>query len=202
MTLSRQAAEGSGWQVWACWRPHRGYTVGGDFCYACGGGGGLLVAAVDVLGHGEEAYCSLQGIRRELEEGGENLLDIYRRVEQSASRSRGCALFLSLLNNHSIDYILVGNLRGWVINRGRFEVLPGQAGIVGGRKLLPAVRSVKINDKSLLMVCSDGIRRSFLPDSYDGKLWYDDGFNLACSVLEQYGIAEDDASVLVGRRWP
>ncbi|QGP90870.1 hypothetical protein MGLY_01820 [Neomoorella glycerini] len=200
--LSRCTAGGNGWQIWACWRPRRGYIAGGDFCYAEGGRSGLLAACVDVLGHGEEAHRSLEGIRRELEAGGENLLEIFGRIEQTAFRSRGCALFLGMLGECFLDYILVGNIRGWVINPARIEILPGQAGIVGGRKILPAMRSIQLNDKSMLLVCSDGIKRSFLPGHSPRQLWRDDGFGLTCSILEEFSIAEDDASVLVGRRWP
>ncbi|NHM26006.1 hypothetical protein G7K71_03060 [Desulfofundulus sp. TPOSR] len=201
MTFSKQAtASGHGWEVWSCWRPRTGYPVGGDLCYAYKGNDKLFISVVDVLGHGEEAHRCAEGLHRVLEERKEDLPGVYGDIERVAARIRGCTLFLGTLDNATLSYIMVGNIRGWVIGDKRLEFLPGQPGVVGGRKLVPVIRNVRIDDYSLVIVCSDGIRRSFVPDRGDGHLWRQDGLYLAVTIIEKYGVPEDDASVLVGRR--
>ncbi|MGB9859928.1 MAG: hypothetical protein ACPLQP_08360, partial [Moorellaceae bacterium] len=98
MTLLQWAAQGHGWEVWACWRPRIGYNVGGDLCYAYTAEDKLLVALVDVLGHGEEAYRSAAKLYQVLENRCGELLTVYSDIEREAARIRGCALFLGALS--------------------------------------------------------------------------------------------------------
>jgi hypothetical protein len=128
------------------------------------------------------------------------LQQTYSVLEEAASQTRGCALFLALLDRKAIEYILIGNIRGWVLARKGTEVLVGQPGIVGKRMLSPAIRRLELPGPALLLVCTDGIKRSFSPA---GLPWLREGAGeeTACRVVERYGIAEDDASVLVGRRY-
>lgn len=201
MTLSQMVAEGHGWQVWSCWRPRTGYAVGGDLCYAYSVKDKLFIALVDVLGHGAEAYRSAEKLFQVLEERREDLLSVYSSMERAAARARGCALFLGTLTGSTLNYIMVGNIRGWVIeHKEKLEALLGQPGVVGGRRLMPVVREVKAGASSLIIVCSDGIRRSFVPGWEGGQLALGGGAYVATKILEEYSIPEDDASVLVGRR--
>ncbi|MGI6284435.1 hypothetical protein SEF58_01320 [Neomoorella humiferrea] len=203
MTLySQQKIGASGWQVWGCWRPRHGCTVGGDFCYIGGyKENSLLVACVDVLGHGEEAYRSLERIQSVIEKGGESLVDIFHNIETTAFHLRGCALFLGKLEKRFLEYILVGNIRAWIINPGDIDCLLGQSGVVGGRRIVPALRRVQLGEQSMLLTCSDGIKRSFFPGNLPRQWWWDDGLAIICSILEEFGIGEDDASIIMGRRW-
>lgn len=71
---------------------------------------------------------------------------------------------------------------------------------MGGRKLLPISREVRVQSEATLWVCSDGIRRSFVP-SQEHLPVSNEGIESAERILKDYGIEEDDASILVGRRW-
>ncbi|MCG0279092.1 MAG: hypothetical protein L5656_11325 [Thermanaeromonas sp.] len=200
MTLSIQDLYGHGWSLWSCWRPRAGYKVGGDFCYMFLGEKSLVTAVVDVLGHGEEAYrCALE-LFNVMNKHEENLETLFTMLEATAARYRGCALFLGALSDSLIKYIMVGNMRAWVLQEpGKIDLLYAQPGVVGGRRLNPVTREVKLAGTCALIVCSDGIRRSFVPPKDYLSLTYD-GMEIVGKILEKYGIHEDDASILVGRR--
>jgi hypothetical protein len=66
--------------------------------------------------------------------------------------------------------------------------------------LNPTIRRVDLSETALLLACTDGIKRSFSPVGLQW-LWEGAGEETAGHVVERYGIAEDDASVLVGRRY-
>lgn len=175
--------------------------MGGDLCHAYSGKDKLFIALVDVLGHGEEAYRSAERLYQVLEERKEDLLVVYSNIERAVTQARGCALFLGTLTRGTLSYIMVGNIRGWVIeDKKGLAALLGQPGVVGGRRLVPVVRDIKTGDSFSIIVCSDGIRRSFVPGWDSGHLLECGGMHAAVRILEEYGIPEDDASVLVGRR--
>lgn len=203
MTINtRHRAGAGGWEVWGCWRPRHGCTVGGDFCYINEyEKNGLLVSCIDILGHGEEAYRSLEVIQENIEKSGESLIEIFHRIEKALFHARGCALFLGKLEERLLEYILVGNIRGWVVNLGHVTCLSGQSGVVGGRVVVPILHRVHLDEQSQLLICSDGIKRSFFPGNLPRQWWGDDGLAIICSILEEFGMEEDDASIIMGRRW-
>ncbi|CEP68789.1 Protein phosphatase 2C (PP2C)-like domain [Moorella glycerini] len=195
----QQAREGSGWEVAAYSRPHWREKVNGDLCYAKELDAHVLVVVADVLGHGEGAHHGAVVLARALQRAAGVLQQAYAVLEEAALQTRGCALFLALLDRKTIEYILVGNVRGWVLTRKGTEVLVGQPGIVGKRMFNPVIRRLELSEPALLLACTDGIKRSFSPV---GLSWLWEGTEEATArrVVERYGIAEDDASVLVGRR--
>ncbi|MBC7343510.1 MAG: SpoIIE family protein phosphatase [Clostridia bacterium] len=196
----QQAREGSGWEVSVYSRPHRREKVNGDFCYAKVLDTRVLVVVADVLGHGEGAHHGAVVLARALQRAAGILQQAYAVVDEAASQTRGCTLFLALLDRTAIEYILVGNVRGWVLTRKGTEVLVGQPGIVGKRMFNPAIRRLELSGPALLLACTDGIKRGFSPAGLSW-LWEGTGEATARRVVERYGIAEDDASVLVGRRY-
>lgn len=196
-----QVREGSGWEVLACSRPHWREKVNGDLCYTKELGTHVLVVVADVLGHGEGAHRGAVVLAQAMQRATGVLQQTYSVLEEAASQTRGCALFLALLDRKAIEYILVGNIRGWVLTRKGTEVLVGQPGIVGKRMLNPAIRRLELPGPALLLVCTDGIKRSFSPAGLPWLREEGAGEETACRVVERYGIAEDDASVLVGRRY-
>ncbi|MEW6423334.1 MAG: SpoIIE family protein phosphatase [Bacillota bacterium] len=196
----QQAREGSGWEVSAYSRPHWREKVNGDLCYAKELDTRVLAVVADVLGHGEGAHRGAVVLAQALQRATGVLQQTYAVLEEAASQTRGCALFVALLDRRAIEYILVGNVRGWVLTRKRTEVLVGQPGITGKRMLNPVIRRLELSEPALLLVCTDGIKRSFSSVGLPW-LWEGTGEATARRVVERYGIAEDDASVLVGRRY-
>ncbi|SMB97853.1 Stage II sporulation protein E (SpoIIE) [Thermanaeromonas toyohensis ToBE] len=201
MKLSSQDLHAHGWSLWSSWRPKAGYKVGGDLCYMFAAQNTLITSVIDVLGHGEEAHrCALE-LLNVMRKHEENLRILFAKLETTAARHRGCALFLGSFSGPVVTYIMVGNMRGWVFQEpGKIEVLYAQPGVVGARKLLPITREIRVRPNSTLWICSDGIRRSFVP-SKEHLLISNEGMELAKGILKDYGIEEDDASILIGRRW-
>ncbi len=197
---NEQAREGSGWEVSAYSRPHWREKVNGDLCYAKELDTHVLAVVADVLGHGEGAHHGAAVLAQALLRATCILQQTYSILEEAASQTRGCALFLALLDRKAIEYILIGNIRGWVLTRKGTELLVGQPGIVGKRMLKPAIRRLELSEPALLLACTDGVKRSFSPVGLQW-LWEGAGEETARRVVERYGIAEDDASVLVGRRY-
>lgn len=195
-----QAREGSGWEVLAYSRPHWREKVSGDLCYTKELDTHVLVVVADVLGHGEGAHRGAVVLAQAMQRATGDLEQTYSVLEEAASQTRGCALFLALLARKAIEYVLVGNVRGWVLARKATAALVGQPGIVGKRMLKPAIRRLELSGPALLLACTDGIKRSFSPVGLQW-LWEMAGEEMACRVVERYGIAEDDASVLIGRRY-
>lgn len=202
MNICTQQAEGQGWSFWCCWRPRKGSESGGDFCYLSTGENGVIATVVDVLGHGEEAYTSAREMQKALQYQTDGLLEaFFKNLEGIAARYRGCALFLGFFTPLAMRYIMVGNMRGWLLKSSRkADILFAQPGVVGGRKLTPVVREVGLAGIDGLIVCSDGIRRGFVPTLHHSLL-EQGGRGLALYIMEKFGLPEDDASVLVGKRW-
>lgn len=180
-------------------RPHCRETVGGDLCLARPLREQVLVGVMDVLGHGEFANCCARKLLAVLQNADTDLLQTFSGLEAVAARTRGCVLLLALLGADSIEFILVGNIRGWLMGQDRREVLFGQPSIVGARKIKPLVRKVGVSGYSLFIACTDGIRRSFAP-SPRSLCWHEDVGRLAQRIGEEFALAEDDACVLVARR--
>ncbi|ACX52900.1 protein serine/threonine phosphatase [Ammonifex degensii KC4] len=201
MSIVVRQLEGHSWSFWSCWRPRKGYEVGGDFCYLFAGKKSVIAAVVDVLGHGEEAYKSARELLKTLQNQEENELEVlFKSLEGEASRNRGCALFLASFSPFAIRYIMVGNMKGWLLKEScKVDLLFSQPGVVGGRKMTPTIRETGLAGVEGLIVCSDGIRRGFVPTSCSATLNQGEE-RLALYILEKYGIPEDDASVLIGRR--
>lgn len=195
----QQAREGSGWEMAAYSRPHWREKVNGDLCYANELDTRVLAVVADVLGHGEGAHHGAVVLAQALQRATGVLRQTYSVLEEAAAKTRGCALFVALLDRRAIEYILVGNIRGWLLTRKGTEALIGQPGIAGKRMLNPVTRRLKLPEPALLLVCTDGIKRSFSPAGLQW-LWEGAGEEVAYRVVEKYGIAEDDASVLIGRR--
>lgn len=193
------AQRGTCWEVWAYSRPHWQEKVNGDLCYTREMGAQMLVAVADVLGHGEGAHRGALALKQALQKAHGDLEQIYFSLEEAAVQTRGCALFLAMLHSSAIEYLLVGNVRTWVLTPETLQSLPMQSGIVGKRMLRPVVRRLELPQPTLLLVCTDGIKRSFSPTALQGT-WHEFDEAVARRVVEQYGIPEDDASVLLGRR--
>lgn len=190
-----------GWEVWSYGRPHLRETVSGDLCYAAEAGGALLVVVADVLGHGEAAHRSAVAMLDALQAGVEPQIGyVLASVEEALRCGRGCAMFAGLLRQEEVEYLLVGSIRAWLVGRKEKTILVGQPGIVGQGRVQAKVRRVQAASPVALVVCTDGVRQGFFPQAevLDAQGVAMPG--VLRRVITAYGIAEDDASVLVARR--
>ncbi|SEF39941.1 Stage II sporulation protein E (SpoIIE) [Caloramator fervidus] len=91
-----------------------------------------LILMADVLGHGIKAYEVAKNIKSFfLSYEYKNLEDFYIKLDTSIKGTRGCALFLAILSEFELEYINVGNIRGWLINKNNIKKLMSSPGVVG-----------------------------------------------------------------------
>lgn len=164
---------------------------------------GVLVAAIDGLGHGEEAAAAARIAVSSLETyAHESVISLVRRCHTSLLGTRGVVMSLASFNarDENVTWVGVGNVEGLLLcadpgGRPRREVLLLRGGVVGGRlpplqaSLIPVVRG------DTLIFATDGVRSGFP----DGLVPGDPPQQMANRILARHGKGTDDALVLVAR---
>ena len=163
----------------------------------------MLVAALDGIGHGDEAASAANGARAILEaHAGEPVIALIKRCHEGLRATRGVAMSIASFDGpHSlITWLGVGNVQGVLLRRGSKpaaaeESLLLRGGVVGVQlpSLQAAVLPISIGDT--LVFATDGISVDFsrrLARNYPPQ-------PAAESILAQHGKATDDALVLVAR---
>lgn len=164
---------------------------------------GVLVAAVDGLGHGEEAAAAAKLAVSVLERHPrEPVIALLRRCHEALRGTRGVAMSLASLRvpDGVLTWLGVGNVEGLLLRAAahsdrRHEALLLRGGMVGHQlpPLQAAVLPVMRGD--MLVFATDGIREGFterLPLS-------DPPQELADQILARHVKGTDDALVLVAR---
>jgi serine phosphatase RsbU (regulator of sigma subunit) len=181
----------------------RGETESGDRHLVCALPGGVLLAAVDGIGHGREAALAADLAVRTLEEhAGEPLERALRRCHERLRPTRGVVMSLAAYDaaGRTLVWLGVGNVEALLlrgrsgVEREREWLLPSR-GVVGGRMpaLQPSTVPVKAGD--LLILATDGIGAGF-----DRELnGLERPQELADRILARHGKRADDATVLVAR---
>lgn len=196
----KRTSRGSPVEAGACTRPCIGENVAGDLCLFRQLDDRHLVLLADVLGHGAAAHTGAERIRRWAEEQNEGgVQDCFTKLDRLLSGNRGAALFLATLDETVLEYVMVGNIRAWIMISGKWHALVGRQGIVGRSKGgVPFPHRVPLAETPVfsLVLCSDGIRQGFSPAQ---ATW---GWNLpaqriAEQVVNLHGTPHDDASIMV-----
>ncbi len=188
------------WLIEGFSRPRCGEVKSGDRFFCCPRGEEHLVAVVDVLGHGCRAHEVALNIEEQLvAASSEPLPKVFEAVAKAAA-PRGCALFLGLMKNSEIQYTMIGNTRGWLMEEsGRLEILRHQPGVVGRLQVVPTWRRLLVGDKAWLLICTDGVKQSFVPRP--GWLKCTTPREAARLVVQEWGMPEDDVTVMVCGRF-
>jgi len=187
--------------------PLSGETMSGDLhlVQPFADGGGVLVGAVDGLGHGEEAAMAARRAVDTLQAfAHESVIALIRRCHEALHRTRGVVMSLASFNGQddTMTWLGVGNVEGMLL-RAEPGVGPAAAretiilrgGVVGYE--LPQLRAtvVPIAPGDTLIFTTDGIRAGFevgLPPT-------DPPQRLADQILARHATGTDDALVLVAR---
>src|SRR5712691_7308588 len=164
---------------------------------------GALLAAVDGLGHGEEAAAAANMAVRFLQTSeNESLITLLKRCHERLRSTRGVVISLAAFNavDETMTWVGVGNVEG-VLLRAAPAVDPGceslvlRSGVVGSRLPLLHASIVPVMRGDTLIFATDGIRTEFAQ-----RLALDGGpQQLADRILAQYAKGTDDALVLVAR---
>jgi negative regulator of sigma-B (phosphoserine phosphatase) len=164
---------------------------------------GALLAAIDGLGHGEEAAAAANIAARVLQAAGnEPLISLLKRCHERLHSTRGVVLSLAFFNavDETMTWVGVGNVEA-VLQRADPAADPGyeslvlRNGVVGSRLPLLHAAIVPVMRGDTLIFATDGVRREFTERLARG----DGPQQLADKILGQYAKGTDDALVLVAR---
>jgi serine phosphatase RsbU (regulator of sigma subunit) len=184
-------------------RPIAGQTVSGDLHLVKPLEHGVLLAAVDGVGHGDEATLAAHSAVGILEKHShESVVSLVKRCHRALIKTRGVVMTVALLHalENTITWLGVGNVEGRLLRADptaghRAESVLLRGGLLGLQ--LPALQAsvVPVAPGDLLILATDGV--------YPG---FDTGINLnsttqqiADRILNLRFKGTDDALVLVAR---
>jgi negative regulator of sigma-B (phosphoserine phosphatase) len=180
-----------------------GQGESGDRHLVCCGGDGILIAAIDGIGHGEEAANAAEAAMAILKASPEEpVISLVERCHEGLRSTRGVVLSLASLDpQHGLmTWLGVGNVQGVLMRAGAQkgsveEVLLLRGGVVGSQ--LPALQAavLPIRRGDTLVFVTDGIRGEFV----EGLSALESPQRAADRILKQHGRGDDDALVLVVR---
>ena len=164
---------------------------------------GVLIAAVDGMGHGAEAAATAKIATATLAaHADESPIALLLRCHDELKGTRGAVITAAFidLRDRTLTWLGVGNVEAMLFHGGRHAIAkPERAllrnGVLGYR--LPSIRAEILSLKPLdtLVLVTDGIA----PDFEDGLIIGDDLQAIADSILERHYRGADDALVVVAR---
>jgi anti-sigma regulatory factor (Ser/Thr protein kinase) len=188
-----------------------GQRVCGDQSLVHPFSGGVLVAVVDGLGHGEEAVTAATlAVAMLRVHADEAVVPVLQRCHDHLKETRGVVMSVASFRAQTgaLTWAGVGDVDGVVLGapasgQPRRESVPLRGGVLGYH--LPPLRAVTVTVRpgDLLILATDGVRSSFLqaPQLHDPVLRQsaDGPQELAKELVRQYAKDTDDALVLVAR---
>jgi len=180
-----------------------GQGESGDHHLVCCNRNGILIAAIDGIGHGEEAASVSKAAAALIRScADEPIISLVERCHEKLRSTRGVVLSLALVDpeHGMMTWLGVGNVHGVLMrsdakNGNAQESLLLRAGVVGSQ--LPALQAtvIPVAKGDTLFFATDGIRSDF-PASLSAR---ENPQRAADRILEQYRSGNDDALVLVTR---
>jgi negative regulator of sigma-B (phosphoserine phosphatase) len=180
-----------------------GESESGDRHLVCCNQSGILIAAIDGIGHGEEAANAAKTAISILKAGvDEPVISLVQRCHEGLRSTRGVVLSLASidLEHGMMTWLGVGNVQGVLMSSGSMkgtgqEVLLLRAGVVGSQ--LPALQAAvhPIAKGDTLVFVTDGIRGEFA----EGLSAMESPQRAAEKILKHHYRGNDDALVLVVR---
>ena len=168
--------------------------------------GGVVVAVVDGLGHGQEAAIAARIAVETIDRHATAALPVLvERCHESLLGSRGVVMSVAQVDadRDIVTWVGLGNVKGVLVAAdhvvGRpYTGLVTRSGIVGNASAgLPPVRPwvIPIQRRDVLVLATDGVRAEFGEDVNPA----DDAQHTAEHLLKQHSKGTDDALVLVAR---
>ena len=168
--------------------------------------GGALVAAIDGLGHGDEAAEAADKAAVVIAATpAEDPVALLARCHRALARSRGAVMTLAWfdLRRALLTWTGVGNVEGRRVRpsagpAGRTEGALTKGGVVGYNMPSVHVSSTPLEDGDLIVLATDGIQSTFASSLPAGG----SAQQIAERILDAHGRAADDALVVVVRYRP
>jgi len=180
-----------------------GQDESGDRFLVCRAGKGILIAALDGIGHGEEAASAAEAAISILKENAdEPVISLVELCHEKLRSTRGVVMSLAFIDlGHGLmTWLGVGNVQGILMRDGAQkgsvqEVLLLRGGVVGSQ--LPALQAamLPIEKGDTLVFATDGIRVEFVEELSSREAPQ----RAADKILKQHSRGNDDALVLVVR---
>jgi phosphoserine phosphatase RsbX len=180
-----------------------GESVSGDHCLVHAHPNGVLVAAVDGLGHGGEAeHAARRAVSVLEEDAGAPLPTLFERCHTRLVRTRGVVMSLASFDatGDLLTWLGVGNVEGTLLRADAQSRVPTESimllgGVVGFQlpRLRPSTTDLSAGDT--LVLTTDGIESGFRHGLSAGR----PAQELADQILDAHRKHNDDALVLVAR---
>ena len=180
-----------------------GQGESGDHHLVCCNRSGILIAAIDGIGHGEEAANASKAAAALLRSSAdEPIISLVEQCHEKLRATRGVVLSLACIDpeHGMMTWLGVGNVQGVLMRadakKGKVkESLLLRAGVVGSQ--LPALQAtvLPIVGGDTLFLATDGVRGDFSVTLSARE----NPQRAADRILNQYGNGNDDALVLVAR---
>lgn len=194
---------GADFAVGAIAQPITGEDECGDATACWEQGQKLYLALADGLGHGEfarvAALAALASVQRH---PLAPLPTVFAQCDQDVRDTRGVAMGIAIIDPvaQTATFCGVGNIRVLLLGE-RPRHFSCSYGIVGAGFKTLLVETMPFAPGDLLVLASDGIIEQFMAsDLCSDQPWSASG--LAAAILAEWGIATDDASVLVCQALP
>lgn len=203
--MSRKAAPFSPLIEWAVAnRVRQGQSVLGDWYAVQPFTGGVVLAAIDGLGHGEGAAEAAR-ITADLVKlhAQESIISLLQRCHEGLRGTRGAVMSVGVFNSDdsTLTWTGMGDVAGTLLRRKvkegpEREHLVRRAGVLGLRIPRPSASIISVFPGELLIFATDGVRSDF----WEGlSACEDPPQKIADRILARYAHESDDALVLVAR---
>jgi negative regulator of sigma-B (phosphoserine phosphatase) len=180
-----------------------GQSESGDRHLVCCHETGILIAAIDGIGHGEDAGVAAKAAVSLLKtRADEQVIPLVQKCHENLRMTRGVVLSLASIDplHGMMTWIGVGNVQGALMRTGASKGIVEQelllrAGVVGSQ--LPPLQAavLPIAEGDTLIFATDGVKSEFIKSLSSLEAPQ----RAADRILEQYCRGNDDALVLVAR---
>ena len=179
-----------------------GHDESGDQHVVCGNQKGVLIAAIDGIGHGGAAAAAAGAAASVIMAGAdEPIISLVEQCQEKLRSTRGVVMSLASIDTgHGLmTWLGIGNVQGVLMRVDRqgnsHETLLLRGGVVGSQ--LPPLQAtvLQIARGDTIYLVTDGIQRDFAQSLTP----LENPQRAADRILEQFRNENDDALVLVAR---
>jgi phosphoserine phosphatase RsbX len=182
-------------------RPIPGELVCGDVPVICPHEDGLLLAAIDGVGHGEDAASAARVAAGVLQaHAADPVVTLVQRCHTQLRATRGVAMGIVSIDARSarLTWIGIGNVQGLLQHDGserrhRLDVLLQRSGLVGSSLPPLQATTLPVVCGDLIALATDGVRDTF----QQGLVEKGPPQRVADATLATHGRVTDDALVIV-----
>ncbi len=178
-------------------RPVKSFETNGDAYLFAEWNGQTLIAVIDGIGHGREAYMASQKAREYLKDhADEDLEDMIRGCDMHIRKTRGVSVGLVRIDRNTSRFSCcgVGNVEMLIVNKQSRHPF-STAGILGYS--LRKIRKFEYpyDPRVVVILYSDGVSNRFDLSKYPHLRL--DPQRVAEQIMDHWGKETDDATILI-----